>query len=143
MLEPGEPIAEQRLAEPIVIEPREVLRLRKEVVDLHIRFERQRAVVIQPLRANASSWVGQLVPFLLVILLEERAIADPAAFGRDVPAAFEPLAMLTEQSEAKIFLGHNRLAAPAEVVHAIIVDRPEIEDAFRRADEAEDLGPIV
>ena len=69
VLEPGEVVAEQRLAEPVVVEPRQPLRLREEVVDPAVGFDRDRLVVVRALEPDAGELVLVVVPFVLVVLL--------------------------------------------------------------------------
>src|SRR5690606_19466646 len=56
--------------------------------------------------------------------------------------AFEPLPMLAEEAEAVVLLRRDVATAEAEVIVAVILDRPEVEDAGRWADEAEDFVAV-
>ena len=142
VLEPGELVVEQRLAEPVVVEPRQPLRLREEVVDAAVGFDRDRLVVERALEAHAGELVLVVVPFVLVVLLEERAVADPADFALHGPvveqAADEVLAMVPERAAAEVFFGHDVAAVEAEVVEAVVVDEPGVGAAGGRADELEE-----
>ena len=111
VLEPREVVVDQRLAEPVVVEARQPLRLREEIVDAGVGFDRDRLVVVRALEADAGELVLIFVPFVLVILFEERAVAEPADFGLHGPvveqAADEVLAVVPERAAAERFFGHD------------------------------------
>ena len=71
-------VVEERLAEPVEVSSRQPLRLREEVVEPAVGSDRERLVVEQPLELDAGELVLVVVPFVLVILFEEGAIAEPA-----------------------------------------------------------------
>ena len=147
MFVPSEIVFEQRLAEPIVIKPRQPLGLREEVVDAAVGFERERLIVEQPLEPHAGELVRVVVPFAFVVLLEERAIAHPADFGLRGPILQQSvgkfLAMVPEGAAAESFLGNDVAAVGAEIVVAAVVDRPQIGSAAGGTGDAEETIAIV
>ena len=100
--------SKQRLAEPIVVEPRQPLRLREEVVDAAVGFDREGLIVEEPLEPDAGELILVVVPFVFVVLFEERAVADPADLGLHGPilqqAVGEFLAMVPEGAAAECLL---------------------------------------
>ena len=111
MFEPGEVVAQQRLAEPVMIEPRQPLGLREEVVDAGVGFERDRLVVVRAFEPHAGELVLIVVPLVFVILFEERAIAEPTNFGLNGPVveqtADQVLAVIPEHSAAEGFFRND------------------------------------
>ena len=105
-----------------MVEPRQPLRLREEVVEPAVGFDRERLVVERALEPHAGELVLVVVPLVFVVLFEERAVAEPADFALHGPvveqAADEVLAMVPERAAAERFFGHDVAAAEAEVVDA-------------------------
>ena len=133
MLEPRELVVRQRLAEPVVIEPRQPLGLRKEFVDAAVGFDRKRLVVERALEPYAGELVLIFVPLAFVVLFEERAVADEPDFGLHGPVVEQPahhmLPMVPEPATTPFFFGHNIAAAEAQVIEAVVVDAPHIDAA--------------
>src|SRR5262249_8990301 len=65
MLEPGEIVAQERFAEPVVIKARQPLGLREEVVDLGVGLDVNRLVVVDALEADAGQLIFVVVPLVL------------------------------------------------------------------------------
>ena len=116
----------KRLAEPVVVEPREPLRLREEVVHSGVGFDRERLVVEGALESHAGELVFVLLPLVFVVLFKEGAVADEADFGLHGPVVQRPadklLAMVPEYAAAEVFFRHDVAAVEAEVIEAVVVD---------------------
>ena len=143
MFEPREVVADERLAEPVVVEARQPLGLREEVVDAGVGLDRERLIVERALEAHAGELVLVVVPLVLVILFEERAVAEPADFGLHGPvveqAADEVLAVVPEDAAAEVFFRIDVAAIVAEVVEAVVADEPGVDAAGGWAVEGEEM----
>ena len=131
VLEPRELVVDERFAEPVVVEPRQPLGLREEVVDAGVGFDRDRLVVERALEPHAGELVLVVVPLVFVVLFEERAVAEPADFGLHGPvveqAADEVLAMVPERAAAEVSSGTMSRRPQAEVIEAVVADEPGID----------------
>ncbi len=116
-----------------MIEPRQPLGLSEEIVDAGVGFERDRLVVVGAFEPHASKLVLVFVPFVFVILFKKRAIAEPANFGLHGPVveqtADQVLAMVPEYAAAEGFFRHDGTPIAAQVIEAVIADKPGIEPA--------------
>src|SRR5690349_20630763 len=107
-----------------MIQPREPLRFGEERIHLGVAFNRWRAVVVQPFGANAGPRRRQLVPFPFEVLLLESAVAQQAALSGDLPTIVKSLAVLPKEAIPEHFLRNDVAPAAAEIVHAVVVNRP-------------------
>src|SRR4029079_16676650 len=112
--------------EPVMVEARQPLRLREEVVDPGVGFERDRLIVVSVFDPRAGELILVVVPLVFVILFQERAVAEPTDFGLNGPiveqSADDVLAMVPEDSAAEGFFGDDGAAVEAEVVDSVIAD---------------------
>ena len=83
--------------------------------------------------------VLQLVPFVLVVFLKEVAVADLASLDGQLESVGQLLPVLEEEAVAIADVGRQVGAVDAQVVHAAVVQRIEVDQARRRARNAERL----
>ena len=143
MLEPGDRVAEQGLAEPVMVHARQPLGFGEEIVDLAVGLDRKFAIVGQSLATHAGAGIAAFVPLLFVVLLEERAVAEPARLAGEFPAILQLLAMFAEEAKAVILLGDDVAPSETEIVDATVRDAPEVPRPAGRARVAEDLVAVV
>ena len=136
MLEPGQPVAQQRLAQPDNDRPAAATAVwvtKSSSRAWPKRFQEMLPCVL--LQLDVGRLVLQLVPFVLEVFLEEVAVADRADLGGELEAVGQLLAVLPEEAVAVIDVGHDVRAVDAQVVEAAVVDAPVIDQAGRLARE--------
>ena len=126
---PGERVAQQRLAEPEMVQPRIPLGLGEEVVQPRVGGEAVGDVVGAAFELEAGRLVLQFVPLALVVLFEEVAVADPAQLGRQPPVVGQHLAVIPEQAIAVVLLERQVALPAAEIVVSVVLDAPVVDQA--------------
>src|SRR4051812_7245393 len=120
-----------------MIKPRQPLSLREEVVDPCVCLDRERLIIKRALETHSGHLILVVIPLVLVILLKERAVAEPADFSLHGPVIERPtnqvLTMIPENAAAEIFFGLNVTPAEPEIVEAMIVNEEGIHSAARRS----------
>ena len=108
MLEPRQGGVSQRLAQQVMVETRQPLRLGDEVVQPRLPQEAHRHVFAAEFQFQVGAGVLLLVPILLEILQQEVAIADLAHLGREGKASAQFLAMLFQEPVAIVDVGFGQ-----------------------------------
>ena len=92
---------------------------------------------------HARGLVLQFVPLALVVFLDEVPVADPAQFGAELEIVGQHFAVLPEEAIAVGRFGRDGRAVLAEVVGALVLDAPEIDQAGHVAGDAEHVFAVV
>ena len=144
VLEPGEAIAQQRLAHREVIEARHPLRFGVEVVEPHLTIGGPRPVVALLLQFDVVGFVLELIPFLFEILFLEVVIADHGQFGGQLEVVRQDQPVAREDASAPRSLLRFQIATTeTQVIVAIVVDTPGIEQAGGLVRKSEDRVSLV
>ena len=143
MLVPGHAVAQDRLAKPVVIEPRQPVRLGVEVVEPHLAIHAPRGVVADLVQFQVGRGVFELVPLLLEILLLEVVIADQSQLAGHAEVVGQVPAIARDHAPAPgALLGQQVAAIQTQVVVAVVVNSPGVEQAESVPGNAEQAGPI-
>ena len=143
VLVPGEQVAQERLAQPEVIGPGQPIGLGEELVESIVGGDAPRGVLACSLQLHAGGLVLQLVPFPLVVLLQEVPVADPADLGRESEIARQQMSVPPKETIPVVFIGQHAAPPAAQVVEAIVLDAPEVEQARRGTANPEKIVAAV
>ena len=116
VLVPGQPVVQQRLAEPVVIEPRQPLGFGEEGIHPRRRKPAPGAVVEILLQLDAGRLVLELIVFALEVLFEEVEIGDQPDFAGELEIVGQHLPVLREDATAEVFFGRNVAAIETQVI---------------------------
>ena len=154
VLIPRQRVPRQRLAQPVVVEPRPPFALREEWVDADAREQPQFAILDRPAQVEPGALLVAFLPLRLVVFFEEVHVADPAGRAAGLPAAEEALCAAAEilpvppertAAERAVWIAGigERAAVQAEVVLAHVADEPGVKVAAGGPAETEEVGPVV
>ena len=146
MLVPGEGISQQRLGDPVMVEPGPPLTLREKRINPETGQQPELAVIGRPSQVEPGPLLIALFPLRLVILLKKVDVADPAGRPPGLPASDQVLSVSPEGPATegiRIVRIDEVVPVEAEFVDAVIDDEPGVSHTVGRSGQAEKLRPVV